>query len=134
MLGGFLCTSGLAHFRGMNQGKLLLKPAETSELMTGIEDTQMALGSLLSNKYNAPFRAQIQKWVQRLALAQEVIELWLRVQYLWIYLEAVFSGGDIARQLPLEVRLAVLSVRLRFCMHAVPHADTRFLGQALCLH
>lgn len=84
---------------------LLFRPAETSELMMNIEDTQMVLASLLSNKYNTYFRPQIQKWVQRLSLAQEVLDLWLRVQSLWMYLEAVFSGGDIARQLPQEVCL-----------------------------
>lgn len=87
-----------------NRGELMMKPAETSELMMNIEDAQMALGSMLSNKYNAPFRSKIQKWVGALSTAQETLELWLKVQSLWIYLEAVFSGGDIARQLPQEAK------------------------------
>lgn len=90
------------------KSNLLLRAADMSELLVNLEDTQMALGSLLSNKYNAPFRTQIQKWVQRLSLAQETLELWFRVQNLWMYLEAVFSGGDIARQLPQEVRFFFL--------------------------
>lgn len=43
-------------------------------------------------------------WVKKFSVTSQVLENWILVQNLWMYLEAVFIGGDISKQLPQETK------------------------------
>ena len=80
------------------------QPSETAEVVTALEEGQMLLGGMASNRYAAPFREEVSAWLKRLDIVAECLESWLGVQSLWMYMEAVFSGGDIVKQLPAEAK------------------------------
>lgn len=99
-----LLCSAQAFAEYKTRGPVILKPSDTAELIEKLEDSQMQLGSMATNRYSAPFREQLQSWIVKLSTVSEIIEQWLMVQNMWMYMEAVFSGGDIVKQLPLEAK------------------------------
>ena len=85
-------------------GPIILEGKSMGEIMEKLEEAQMALGSMAGNRYSAPFRDTVQLWIMNLSTVSDLLEQWIQVQNLWIYMEAVFSSGDIAKQLPQEAK------------------------------
>ena len=91
-----------ANFKDMKD--ILLKGAETNEIVTKIEDSIVALSTLNSNRFVGRFKKEVELWMKKLTTSSTVINEWLQVQSMWIYLEAVFSGGDIAKYMTHETK------------------------------
>jgi dynein heavy chain len=83
-----------------NIRKPLLHPSGTAELMERLEDSIMILNSLNSNRASIPYKEGLQKLLKSLVTVEETMQLWLSTQSSWSHLEAVFSGGKIADQIP----------------------------------
>jgi dynein heavy chain len=62
------------------RGPVILKGSDTAELIEKLEDSQMTLGSMATNRYSAPFREEVQGWIVKLSTVSEIVEQWLMVQ------------------------------------------------------
>jgi dynein heavy chain len=80
----------------------LLGPTE--EITQILNDNAMNLQSMIGSQFIGPFLQTVQKWEKCLNMVTEIIDEWLEVQKKWLYLEGIFSGGDISEQLPDEAR------------------------------
>jgi dynein heavy chain len=67
------------------RGELKINSAEINELITVMEDSMMILSGLMSNRYNVPFKPQIQQWVKNLSETNDILIMWMQVQNLWEY-------------------------------------------------
>jgi len=92
---------GFSTYKGRS-GVWILKGGEAGEIQEALEESLMNLGGMASSRYALPFKEDVDMWLSKLGETSEVIERWLYLQMLWMNLEAVFTGGDIAKQLPID--------------------------------
>lgn len=76
----------------------------TGSVVEELEEAQMNLQAMLTMRHVAPFRELAQGLLQTLSETSDTLERWLKVQLMWCSLESVFTGGDIAKQMPMEAK------------------------------
>ena len=81
-------------------------------IMAGSEDVQALLDdhivksqTMQGSPYIKPFAERATAWANKLVLIQDLIDIWLKVQGIWQYLEPIFGSDDIMRQMPEEGKL-----------------------------
>ncbi|XP_063485594.1 dynein axonemal heavy chain 2 isoform X3 [Symphalangus syndactylus] len=77
----------------------------TEEVFQALEDNQVALSTMKASRFVKAFEKDVDHWERCLSLILEVIEMILTVQRQWMYLENIFLGEDIRKQLPNESTL-----------------------------
>ena len=87
-----------------HRGQLVLTGEETNQIKEALEESQLQVGSMLASRFVSPFRAEVAEWMVTLSSVSERLGLWQEVQSAWVWLEAVFAGGDIMKQLPAEAK------------------------------
>ncbi|XP_074081622.1 dynein axonemal heavy chain 2 isoform X3 [Macrotis lagotis] len=74
----------------------------TEDVFQALEDNQVALSTMKASRFVKAFEKDVDFWERCLSLILEVIEMVLTVQRQWLYLENIFLGEDIRKQLPQE--------------------------------
>ena len=72
------------------------------EVITQLEDSQVALQTILASRFVGGIREEVEEWEKKLSLLSEMLDEWLACQRSWMYLENIFGAEDIQKQLPAE--------------------------------
>lgn len=59
-----------------------------------LEDMGLNLQSMMASPHVRAFLDEVRRWESQLSLVGEAMEVWMRVQRRWMYLEAIFIGSD----------------------------------------
>ena len=65
----------------------------------------MNLVQMLAMRQITPFRTEVQSKLDTFTQVQETLEKWLKVMNQWMSLVLVFTGGEIAKQMPQESKI-----------------------------
>jgi dynein heavy chain len=74
----------------------------TEEIYQILDDNQVTLSTMKASRFVKAFEQDVDRWERMLSMILEVIEMTLTVQRQWMYLENIFLGEDIRKQLPME--------------------------------
>jgi len=115
------------------RGDVILQAIVVNEVIEALEDSQTNLAQMLTMRHVKPFREQASGWLKKLSETNDMLESWIRLQMLWMSLEAVFTSGDIARQMPVITRL-FLKVDKEFVSRFMAKARETKLVTECCLN
>ncbi|KAI5730401.1 hypothetical protein M8J76_013302 [Diaphorina citri] len=79
--------------------------AGLEEVQTILDESLISLATILSSRQVAQIRESAEQWRQMLFLFSKTLDEWINFQNNWLYLESIFTGPDIQKQLPNESKL-----------------------------
>ncbi|CAE8591739.1 unnamed protein product, partial [Polarella glacialis] len=82
----------------------VLVSGKVGETQEALEETMMNLNTMNAQRHSIPFKEELNGLLTTLSDTGDTIERWFKVQQMWTSLESVFTGGDIAKQMPMEAK------------------------------
>lgn len=72
---------------------------EVDDIYTTLDESMASINMILGSRYVKPLRTEAENWKKNLMLLSKVLDNWIFLQKQWMYLENIFSAGDIRKQL-----------------------------------
>ncbi|GAB1604755.1 dynein axonemal heavy chain 5 isoform X2 [Argonauta hians] len=75
-------------------GSVTLDLEFTEKMLEQLEDSQTAFTNMLASPYISPIQEHVANWTEKFKELSVLLELWIDVQNLWMYLESIFSNSS----------------------------------------
>eukprot|EP00940_MAST-03C_sp_MAST-3C-sp2_P000489 g489.t1 len=86
-----------------NTGTFILKSLD--EIQQLLDDQIVKTQSMRGSRYIAAFLDRCTRWENILKDLQAIMDAWLKMQGIWLYLQPIFQSPDINKQMPVEGKL-----------------------------
>lgn len=78
--------------------------SELDDVIQLLDDTNVQLTTIISNRYVGPLYGDVEPWQKNFARLAEIIDEWINVQKQWIYLENILNNPEMGKQVPAEYK------------------------------
>jgi dynein heavy chain, axonemal len=85
-------------------GTRILMGATIEQVLTLLDEHVTMTSAMAFSAFKKPFETEIEEWTNKLNMAADVMDEWIKVQRSWLYLQPIFDSPDIQKQLPKEYK------------------------------
>lgn len=83
-------------------GTYVIQGESIDEIQLLLDDQFVRIQTMKGSQFAKAFEKELEEMENFLQYTQNIIEYWIKVQGVWLYLEPVFSSDDIMKQMPTE--------------------------------
>ena len=85
------------HKEGAKETSYILE--DVDDIYTTLDESMASINMILGSRFVKPLRSDAEIWKKNLQLLSKVLDNWVFLQKQWMYLENIFTAGDIRKQL-----------------------------------